>query len=86
MKKGFEIGECYFCGQGNVYIRKAEDNGTWFVQCEECDTEWQDPEAFVNHQKPSMNKLGRSIAVQSDEVVSHAWRPFILNTFDLEET
>lgn len=85
MEPGFEIGTCYACGQGQVFIAKSTAEGRWFVVCEECFTEWPDPESFGARQNATFDKFGRYGLVLREDLSGHPWKRFVENTADLDE-
>lgn len=82
--RGFHVGECYLCGQGNVYICKSENTGKVFLACEECDSEWPSPDEFLNHHTSDKKEGGRYLRLSKEEISQHPWKVYVENRFDLE--
>ena len=85
MKNGFNVGECYFCRQGNVYICKSSLTGEIYLTCEECFTDWPTPEDFLKMQSGIRKDEDRIEYLSKAEMLDHPWRPYVLNTADLED-
>ena len=84
MKKGFYIGFCYSCHQGNVYICKTTASGKQFLICEECDAEWASPEDFQKKNMSKQSDDGPYEPLAKDEIIDHKWKSFVLNKKELE--
>jgi hypothetical protein len=82
---GFSIGTCYTCSQGRAFIARALRDHTLFIVCEECFTEWPDPESFRNLRNAGFDTHGRFENATREELVNHPWLEYVENTADLEE-
>ena len=81
----FGIGICYACSQGRACIAQFLSEGKPFIVCEECFTEWPDPDSFFKMRNASFEKFGRFEYIGKDKANSHPWKDSILNTADLDE-
>ncbi|MEP7050165.1 MAG: hypothetical protein ABJB12_07430 [Pseudomonadota bacterium] len=85
MKKGFHIGECYFCHQGYVYFSEAVQTKQVFLKCEECDSEWGSPEGFKKNELADCSHDAKYRPLTLEEMLKHPWRTYVLNTQDLDQ-
>jgi hypothetical protein len=83
-KTPFEIGSCYSCNQGNVCIAQTVPSGVPFIVCEECFTEWPDPQSFLAMKNATFETHGRYEYMNREQVLQHPWKEFVLNKTDLE--
>lgn len=71
------IGLCPLCRQGSLVIARERDTGTYYVCCEDCETEWHSPEDAVDIRKASRNKFNLSDFLSHEEVAGHPWESFV---------
>jgi hypothetical protein len=81
----FEIGTCYACNQGRACIAYSVPSEVPFIVCEECYTEWPDPQSFLAMKNASFEAHGRYEYMDRGRILNHPWKEYVLNKMDLEE-
>ncbi len=77
MKNFAWVGQCPVCGQGRQVIARENDTGKMYVVCEECESEWQNPEDAQAKKPASRDLFGRSTYLTREEIASHPWEEFL---------
>ena len=75
----FHVGWCPFCDQSWIDIVKDSD-GTLFLLCEECDTNWSEPEN-IQADKPNMDVVSlpvRAYKATLEEIDAKGWSKWVL--------
>jgi hypothetical protein len=80
----FEIGTCPSCSQGRACIAVSQARQEHFIVCEECFTEWPDPQSFLAMKNATFESHGPYEYMDRGRIARHPWKPFVLNTMDLE--
>ena len=83
MRDGLYVGECPICRQGRQIVRHTLDDGTYFLWCEECESEWADPFRLSLEAAKPMGTFGRSRLATREEMEKHPWKEFVKNLSDL---
>ena len=71
------IGECPICRQGLLLIVKQKGTEQFIVMCDECESQWMDPEAAILWFEPMSEELFDLVEVTKDEVLKSSWRKYI---------
>lgn len=68
------VGEgCPVCGQGRLLITVSMNVGELFVMCEDCESEWVDPESAVVLKEPTRGKFVFLRFASLDDLNKHPW-------------
>ena len=68
------VGEgCPACGQGRLLIALSTNLDELFVMCEDCESEWVDPESAVASKEPTRGKFGFLRFANVDDLNGHPW-------------
>jgi uncharacterized Zn finger protein (UPF0148 family) len=71
--------QCPACGQGAVFVAAEKDGKTFYVICDDCEAEWDDPDK-LNEAKPAdRDKHSFLRFIECDELKYHPWYCFVLN-------
>lgn len=74
------VGNCCVCSQGWIIIVKEISSQKYFVYCDECEIEWDNPEDFLTNQEGTRFKYGFIIEASEQEVVDIGWYKYIDQT------
>jgi len=68
------VGEgCPVCGQGRLLVALSTKLDELFVMCEDCESEWLDPESAVTTKEPTRGKFGFLRFASLDDLNGHPW-------------
>lgn len=70
---------CPVCGQGRVLVASKKGDGTLFVICEDCESEWREPNESHDAALATRDRYTFSRYLEPDELADHQWYPVILN-------
>ena len=70
---------CPVCGQGRVLVASEEDGHSLFVICEDCESEWNEPDESRNASVADRDRHTFYRYLERDELVDHPWYSLILN-------
>ena len=73
------IGSCPICKQGMLEIVKEVKTGIYFICCDECEAEWEDPEYAIENVCGTRDKYGQITEVTFDEVKTLKWEKYLIN-------
>ncbi len=73
------VGFCPICGQGRQFIARELSSGELFVMCEDCESEWDDPQRADDLSAALSSDHGRSDFVTVKEMQEHSWFALIQN-------
>ena len=76
--KHYYIGNCRICNQGMLEIVKEEDSNVLFVECDECEAEWKNPEDALNKKNGGRNQYSKSIGTCYDEIKLIKWDKYLI--------
>jgi len=79
MNKGFFVGECPFCKQGMQEILREKSTGKYFVECDECMVEWENPAKALTNVDASRFKYGESVDATIDEIRALKWDSYVIS-------
>ncbi len=71
------IGLCPVCNQGRLLIAREKETGNYYVACEDCEAEWQNPPASKDISKVTRGRFGESVFLSLEEASTHPWKEFI---------
>ena len=71
------VGQCPTCSQGRQLIARENDTQKLYVVCEECESEWQNPEDARAKRPASRDLFGRSTYLTREDLVGHPWEGFL---------
>ena len=79
MAEYYHAGECPSCGQGLLLMVKSPSTGSLLVMCDECETQWESPEAAF-----SGRFIDRAAAQHVEpaglvDIENKGWRAFVRN-------
>jgi len=77
MKNYAAIGTCPVCGQGRLIIARDNASQDLYVLCEECESEWDSPEASRSMDNATRDVHGQSTMLERDDLIGHPWHPFL---------
>lgn len=77
MKNYAAIGTCPVCSQGRRIVARDDASRDLYVLCEECESEWADPEQSERIETATRNRHGRSTLMEREELDGHPWRAFL---------
>jgi hypothetical protein len=77
MKNVAAIGTCKVCGQGRLIVARDETSKSLYVLCEECESEWDNPEQSQRIEEASRDNHGPSTFLERDELEGHPWKVFL---------
>lgn len=69
---------CPVCNQGWVEVVKDKISGELFLCCNECETEWTNPDAIANG-TGTQGKFGMVEIPDEFEIGSRGWKKYIVN-------
>ena len=69
---------CPLCKQGCQVVFKEVDNGTLFIYCDECESEWLDIDK-ISDTNSIVHRNGFGKPADKSDLESHPWRHKILN-------
>jgi hypothetical protein len=72
---------CPVCGQGRVLIAVTPPPKNMFVICEDCESEWDSPEAACAALHPVRDQYPFIRFAALDDVEMHSWRVCVLRTY-----
>ncbi|MDO4539746.1 MAG: hypothetical protein Q4B48_01405 [Syntrophomonadaceae bacterium] len=64
---------CPICSQGWVYIVKDKATHELFLCCEECESEWESPEAVKSIELSTQWEYGYTIEPEDEEIAQIGW-------------
>jgi hypothetical protein len=67
-----------------VYLEREEARGVGFLECEKGYTQWASHEDFKARKNIPMETMGAAGRLLREELLEHPWRPFIENTYGLD--
>jgi hypothetical protein len=67
------IGTCPICGQGRLIISRDNASQKLFVLCEECESEWDSPEASRSLDNATRDVRSQSTMLERDDLIGHPW-------------
>ncbi|MBW7453043.1 hypothetical protein ACFOLF_21265 [Paenibacillus sepulcri] len=73
----YPISTCPICKQGWVVIVKEVVSNKYFVNCNDCETEWENPESFLMKESGTHFKFGRVIEPEEVEVKAIGWEKYV---------
>jgi len=73
------VGNCRLCGQGRLIVAKETTTSDLYILCEECESEWESPDATVDSAKATLMKHGQSTLLTREDLATHAWRRFLIS-------
>lgn len=71
------VGDCWVCSQGWAVVVKEISTNKYFVYCNECEAEWDDPECFLSKQNGTRFKYGSISEPDDREVSCIGWNKYI---------
>lgn len=71
------VGDCPICRQGQLFVTREIQTGRLYVSCEDCESEWDTPEASSSPNAATRDHYGRSEYVSIDELSEHPWFKFV---------
>lgn len=72
----FKVKWCPICNQGWVQIVKEKETGNLFLCCEECESEWNNPEQILG-EKATRDVYGYIEDPTMDEVKEKKWDSYL---------
>ena len=78
-KETLYIGDCNICGQGRQMVMCEIASGTYFICCENCESEWRDPSHIRTADVLPRGTFGRARFAEREEMTEHPWSAFIKN-------
>jgi hypothetical protein len=80
MNKGLFIGACPICKQGMQEILCEKKSGNFFVECDECMVEWENPQDALENKDASRFKYGEARDATKDEAQALNWLKYVVST------
>ncbi len=77
MKNVASIGTCPICGQGRLLIAREKRTGVCYILCEDCESEWKEPNASNHVISATRDEFGESEFLSREEAAEHSWKGFI---------
>ncbi len=71
------IGICPVCNQGRLLIAREKKTGVVYIGCEDCESEWKDPNEAFQPELATRNQFGESDYLSLDEAAQHPWNEFV---------
>lgn len=71
------IGCCYICSQGWAVIVQEILTRTYFVYCNECETEWTNPIDYQKQQNETRFTYGEFREPDDKEILQIGWEPYL---------
>ena len=71
------IGLCPVCNQGRLLIAREKQTGTHFIACEDCEAEWESPNASHDLNRLTRGRFGESEFISLEVALNHPWKEFI---------
>jgi|LakMenEpi03Aug12_release.lakeMendotaPanAssembly.Ray.scaffolds.fasta_scaffold1051710_1 hypothetical protein len=76
--KMYSVSRCPICGQGDVLIVKEKKTGHLLLMCDDCESQWENPEILFSTGEPLMNeKNDLTAAVEDSEVKAVDWEKYV---------
>jgi formate dehydrogenase maturation protein FdhE len=73
------VGYCPICGQGRQFIARERETGSYYVMCEDCESEWDSPVGCDDIDTARQESHGRSDFVSLAFFADHHWREYVKN-------
>lgn len=73
----YKIAWCNICNQGWINILKDRETEEIFVSCDECESEWDTPESYLNNDVGRFYTHGLANNPECDEVLELGWNKYI---------
>ncbi|MNT35251.1 hypothetical protein D3C72_1712720 [compost metagenome] len=70
---------CPVCGQGRILVATDRGSDSLFVVCEDCESEWSEPQQSNNSALVDVNGHASMRFVEPHELIGHPWYSFVLN-------
>jgi len=70
---------CSICGQGRILVATDPRRESLFVVCEDCESEWSEPQQCANSGLVNLKGHARLLRVEPHELIGHPWYEFVLN-------
>jgi hypothetical protein len=68
------VGEgCPVCGQGRLLITVSTKFDELFVMCEDCESEWVDPDSAIASKEPTRGTFGFLKFASLENLNGHSW-------------
>jgi formate dehydrogenase maturation protein FdhE len=83
MKDELYVGQCPICGQGRQIVRRTIVQDTYFLSCEDCESEWADPSRLSVEAAKPIGTFSRSELATREEMLEHPCKEFVKNLPDL---
>jgi hypothetical protein len=70
---------CPVCSQGRVFVAEAQKNGALFLMCEDCESEWGEPNESRDAVLATRYRHPFSRYLEPNDLINHPWYASILN-------
>ena len=77
--KQYNIEECPICRHGALLIVKAVDNNRLLVICDDCESQWEDPEKAIAGEEPITEEVCGVKDATLEEIEARGWKKFVKN-------
>lgn len=74
----YRIAWCPVCRAGWVIVVRDTKTKMLFLYCKECESEWDEPLAIIEHAIPTREKYGLAEVANLEEIRQRGWHKFIL--------
>lgn len=71
------IGNCPICHQGRQIIAKENSTSKMYVVCEECESEWENPQDAIDKKPALRDTYGPSAFFSREEIAHHPWGTYL---------
>lgn len=68
---------CPVCGQGRLLIALSTTPGDMFIICDDCESEWSNPESALKAEHPTRDKYKFSRFAGLDDLDGHSWMKYV---------
>lgn len=70
---------CPVCSQGRVLVASEGDEGSLFVMCEDCESEWGDPQESNDAALATRDRYPFSRYLEPGDLVGHEWYTSVIH-------
>jgi len=79
MNIAYNIGVCPICGQGLLVVARSLDVSEMLVICDDCESQWSDPEAALAGASPLIKEFVRVENATMEEIEKKGWGDYVKN-------
>lgn len=78
-KQDRKVDDCPVCGQGQILVVKNASSGDFFVMCDDCESEWDSPQAILEGKNAWERNNFPVINATYEEIKNIGWDKYFRN-------